>query len=280
VTRRSRGLAAALATSLALAVNAAARADDPAASALPPALRDVSIDRQIGKPLPLELPFRDENGRAVRLGDYFGSKPVIVMPVYYGCPMLCPLALDGVARSLKVLTFGAKTDYELVVFSFDPKDTPADARRKKTDALETFGRNGGEQGWHFLTGDAKSIATLTGALGFRYKYDAAANVFVHASTLVMVTPQGRISRYLYTTEPAPKDMRFALVDASAGRLGTLADQVLLFCFHYDATTGRYTLLTMRLVRIGALLTVIVLGSFIGYMLRQERRGRRALEARV
>jgi len=280
VTRRSRGLAAALAASLALAVNAAAHADDPAASALPPALRDVSIDRQVGKQLPLDVAFRDENGRAVKLGDYFGSKPVIVMPVYYGCPMLCPLALDGLARSLKVLTFGAKTDYELVVFSFDPKDTPADARRKKADALETFGRHGGDQGWHFLTGDASSIAALTGALGFRYKYDAAARVFVHASTLVMVTPQGRISRYLYTTEPAPKDMRFALVDASAGKLGTLADQVLLFCFHYDATTGRYTLLTMRLVRIGALLTILALGSFIGYMLRQERRGRRALEARV
>jgi protein SCO1 len=248
--------------------------DDPAASVLPRALRDVGIDRHVGAQLPLDLRFHDETGREVRLAEYFGSKkPVVVVPVYYGCPMLCPLALEGLARSLRMLTFGAKTDYELVVFSFDPRDTPADARRKKADALATFGRAGGDAGWHFLTGDARSIAALTRAIGFRYK--AEGGQFVHASTLVMATPRGKVARYLYTTEPAPKDLRLALVEASSGRLGTVADQVLLYCYHYDAATGRYTLLTMRLVRIGAILTVLALGGFIAYMLRQERRGRLA-----
>ena len=264
----------AFAAAVALALAAPLRGDDPAASVLPTALRDVGIDRHVGARLPLDLRFQDENGQPVRLGQYFGGKPVIMVPVYYHCPMLCPLALEGLARSLRMLTFGAKTDYELVVFSFDPRDTPADARRKKADALATFGRVGGDAGWHFLTGDARSIAALTSAIGFRYKADGGQ--FVHASTLVMATPNGKIARYLYTTEPAPKDLRLALVEASTGRLGTFADQVLLYCFHYDATTGRYTLLTMRLVRIGAVLTVLALGAFIAYMLRQERRGRLAM----
>ena len=273
--RRARFAAlSALVTAAVLTLAAPLRADDPAASVLPLALRDVGIDRHVGGQLPLDLRFHDESGREVRLGQYFGSRPVVLVPVYYNCPMLCPLALDGLARSLRMLTFGAKTDYELVVFSFDPRDTAADARRKKADALATFGRAGGDAGWHFLTGDARAIAALTRAIGFRYK--AEGGQFVHASTLVMATPKGKIARYLYTTEPAPKDLRLALVEASTGRLGTFADQVLLYCFHYDAMTGKYTLLTMRLVRIGGLLTVLALGAFIAYMLRQERRGRLAM----
>lgn len=273
MSRTARRLAAALVAVVAVAAGTPARADDPTASALPRALRDVGIDRKVGGQLPLDLRLRDEQGRQVRLGEYFGKKPVILVPVYYNCPMLCPLALDGLARSLKVLTFGARDDYELVVFSFDPKDTPADARRKKADALVTYGRHGDSAGWHFLTADADAIATLTRAIGFRYSRDAAAGQFVHASTLVLATPRGKVARYLYTTEPAPKDLRLALVEASSGKLGTVADQVLLYCYHYDAATGRYTLLTMRLVRIGAVITVLALAGFIGYMLRQEKRGR-------
>ena len=272
--RRYAGLAAVAAAAL-LALATPLFADDPAASVLPRALRDVGIDRQVGKQLPLDLRFHDETGREVRLAEYFGNnKPVVLVPVYYSCPMLCPLALEGLARSLRMLTFGAKTDYELVVFSFDPRDRPADAQRKKADALATFGRAGGDAGWHFLTGDERTIAALTRAIGFRYK--AEGGQFVHASTLVMATPKGKVARYLYTTEPAPKDLRLALVEASSGKLGTVADQVLLYCFHYDAMTGKYTLLTMRLVRIGGALTVLALGAFIAYMLRQERRGRLAV----
>jgi len=274
--RRGRLAAlAALAVGTALALAPPLFADDPAASVLPRALRDVGIDQHVGAQLPLDLRFHDESGREVRLAEYFGNKkPVVLVPVYYSCPMLCPLALEGLARSLRMLTFGAQTDYKLVVFSIDPRDTPADARRKKGDALATFGRAGGDAGWHFLTGDARAIDALTRAIGFRYK--AEGGQFVHASTLVIATPRGKVARYLYTTEPAPKDLRLALVEASSGRLGTVADQVLLYCYHYDAATGRYTLLTMRLVRIGAILTVLALGGFIAYMLRQERRGRLAV----
>jgi protein SCO1/2 len=262
-----------------LAAAVGARAEDPAASALPTALHDVGIDRHIGGQLPLQVPLVDEQGRTVHLRDYFGRKPVIFMPVYYHCPMLCPLAVQGLARSLKVLAFGAKTDYELVVWSFDPRDTPVDARRKKAEALEYYDqRRNGDQGWHFLTANRTTIDALTKAIGFRYVADEAKGQFVHASTLVIVTPEGQIARYLYTTEPEPKDMRLALVEASAGKIGTLADQVLLFCYHYDPASGKYTVLTMRLVRWGAALTVLALGLFIGLMLRQERRGARARAA--
>jgi protein SCO1/2 len=209
----------------------------------------------------------------VRLGDYFGKKPVLLMPVYFRCPMLCPLALDGMTRALKVLTFVAGADYELVVFSINPDEVPYEAKQSKDEALERFDRPGGES-WHFLTGTEESIGRLTRALGFRYAYDAQRGEYVHASTLVVVTPEGRISRYLYTTEPAPKDLRFALVEGSEGRLGTPADHVLLYCFQYDATTGKYTVLTMRLVRGAAAVTVLALALFIGYMVRQEKRGTR------
>lgn len=246
-------------------------------SALPEALRDVGIDTRIGQDLPLDLRFRDETGATVRLGDYFGSQPVILVPVYYRCPMLCTLVLEGLARSLKTLTFGAGADYQLVVFSFDPRETPADARADKASTLELYGRGGGE-GWHFLTGDAASIDALTRALGFRYAWDGERAEYVHASTLVLATPQGRIARYLFTTDPPPKDLRLAMVEASAGRLGTAADHVLLYCFRYDVTTGRYSMLVMRIVRIGAVVTVLALAGFIGFMLRQERQGARAAAA--
>jgi protein SCO1/2 len=285
-SRRADWCAAALAAACLLQSAAPASAIGPppsrpsetgASTALPAALRDVGIDTRIGQTLPLDLRFRDETGAAVRLGDYFGSQPVILVPVYYRCPMLCTLVLEGLARSLKTLTFGSGADYQLVVFSFDPRETPADARADKASTLELYGRDGGE-GWHFLTGDAESIATLTRALGFRYAWDGERAEYVHASTLVLATPQGRIARYLFTTDPPPKDLRLAMVEASAGRLGTAADHVLLYCFRYDPTTGRYSMLIMRLVRTGAALTVLALALFIGFMVRQERRGARATAA--
>lgn len=247
---------------------------DDTTNALPEALRDVGIDQKIGQGLPLDARFRDEQGREVALGDYFGDKPVLLVPVYYRCPMLCPLALDGLARALKVLTFSSGSDYELVVFSIAPGEGPQDALKRKTETLELFGRPGGEA-WHFLTGDHQSIGRLTRALGFRYAQEASTGEYVHASALVLATPEGRISRYMYTTEPAPKDLRLAFVEASAGNLGTPADQVLLFCYSYDPHTGKYTLLTWRLLRIAAAATVLGLALFIGYMVRQERRGARA-----
>jgi protein SCO1 len=250
---------------------------DAPAAALPAALRDVGIDQRVGESLPLDLAFRDERGTSVRLGDYFDGKPVILVPAYYRCPMLCTLVIEGVARALKALTFGAGADYQLVVFSFDPRETPADARADKAHAVDLYDRPGSEA-WHFLTGDAQSIGALTRALGFRYKYDQARGEYVHASTLVLATPQGRIARYLYTTEPAPKDLRLALVEASQGTVGTPIDHVLLYCYRYDAATGKYTLLTMRLVRAGAVVTLAGLALLIGTMVRQERRGNAARAA--
>jgi protein SCO1/2 len=249
---------------------------DDATNTLPEVLRDVGIDQKIGQGLPLDAPFVDDTGKAVVLGDYFGDKPVLLVPVYYRCPMLCPLALDGMARALKVLTFVSGADYELVVFSIAPAEGPEDARKRKAETLELFGGPG--DGWHFLTGDHQSIGRLTRALGFRYAQEGSTGEYVHASTLVMATPEGRISRYLYTTEPAPKDLRFAMVEASAGKIGTPADHVLLFCYSYDATTGKYTLLTWRLLRISAAVTVLSLALFIGYMVRQEKRGARSRAA--
>jgi protein SCO1/2 len=260
-----------LAVALPMAAQLRQPAADAPAGALPAALREVGIDQRVGESLPLDLRFHDEAGKSVRLGDYFGSKPVILVPVYYRCPMLCTLVVEGVARALKALTFGAGADYQLVVFSFDPRETPADAREDKAHAVDLYDRPGSEA-WHFLTGDAQAIGALTRAIGFRYDYDQARGEYVHASTLVLATPQGKIARYLYTTEPAPKDLRLALVEASAGTVGTVADHVLLYCFRYDATTGKYTLLTMRLVRAGALVTIVGLALFIGYMVRQEKRG--------
>jgi protein SCO1/2 len=279
---RRRARATLLAGGLGLALAApllpqrAAVGDSPAA-ALPAALQGVGIDQRVGERLPLGARFRDEQGNEVRLGDYFGTKPVILVPVYYRCPMLCTLVVEGVARALKALSFGAGVDYQLVVFSFDPRETPADAAADKAHAVDLYDRPGTEA-WHFLTGDAAAIGALTRAIGFRYDYDQARGEYVHASTLVLATPQGRIARYLYTTEPAPKDLRLALVEASAGTIGTVADHVLLYCFRYDATTGKYTLLTMRLVRIGAAVTIAGLALFITYMVRQERRGAAARAA--
>ena len=249
-------------------------ADGSTDNELPAVLRDVGIDQKIGQGLPLDAQFRDERGRAVALGDYFDDKPVVMMPVYYRCPMLCPLALEGLTRALKVLTFVSGADYELVVFSIAPAEGPADAAKRKAEMVEQLDR-GDADALHFLTGDAEAIGRLTRALGFRFAHDARSGEYVHASTLVLATPEGRISRYLYTTDPAPKDLRFALVEASAGQIGTAADHVLLYCYRYDAATGKYSLLTMRLVRIGAAATVLGLAFFIVYMVRQEKRGARA-----
>ena len=248
-------------------------AEDAAENTLPAVLKDVGIDQKIGQGLPLDATFRDERGKPVALGDFFTGKPVILMPVYYRCPMLCPLAIEGLTRALKVLTFVSGADYQLVVFSIAPGEGPADAWKRKTEMVENLDRPGGEA-LHFLTGDAESIGRLTRALGFRFAHDAASGEYVHASTLVLATPEGRISRYLYSTEPAPKDLRLGLIEASTGKLGTPADHVLLYCYRYDAATGKYTLLTMRLVRIAEAATVFGLALFIGYMVRQEKRGAR------
>ena len=257
----------ALAQTMAPAPGGIVRADET-----PPALRDVGIDQRLNEPLPLDVPLTDEIGRAVRLSDYFGQRPVVLALVYYNCPMLCTQVLNGLVSSLRVMSLSPGRDFDVVAISFDARDKPADAAAKKNAYLTRYNRPGTDGGWHFLTADAPAIAAVAKAVGFRFRYDADRDQFAHASAIAVVTPEGRLSRYLYGIEYAPRDLRLALVEASSGKIGNPADQVLLYCFHYDASTGRYTLLTMRLVRIGAALTVLALAAAIALMTR--RRGAR------
>jgi protein SCO1/2 len=243
---------------------------------LPPQFQDIGFKPPLNGPLPLDDQFRDENSQPVHLGDYFhDGKPVILALVYYRCPLLCNQTLQGLVGSLKMLTFNAGTDFQVVVVSFDPRETPQMALAKKQDLLSHYRRSGEEQGWHFLTGDQASIHRLTEAAGFRYVWDAPSQMWAHASGILVVTPEGRISRYFYGIEYSPRDIRWGLIEASHNRIGTPVDQVLLFCYHYDPTTGRYGALVVRILRIGGVLTLLGLGLLIYVCIRRTRRTERA-----
>ena len=259
---------AALLLLLGLVPTAPIAAQTPSASSLPPLLRQVSFDPQLNAAVPLDLTFHDEAGRLVRLGDYFAGKPVILALVYYSCPMLCNQVLQGLASSLRALSFDVGRQFKVVVVSFNPHETPSMAVAKKQDALERYHRAGTEAGWHFLTSEEPSIAALTRAVGFRYAYDSKTKLYAHASGIVILTPQGRISRYLYGIEYAPRDLRLGLVEASANKIGSPVDRLLLFCYQYDPTTGKYGALVMRLVRLGGILAV--LGLVVSILLFRRR----------
>jgi protein SCO1/2 len=246
---------------------------NPPSSVRPAALRDVGIDQKLNNRLPLDLHFRDEAGRDVRLGEFFATKPVIITPVYYGCPMLCTQILNGLVSGLKPVSFSAGDKFEVVAVSFDPSETPDLARKKKDSYMKRYGRPGSENGFHFLTGDERAIKALTGALGFRYTYDRATKQFAHASGLMIATPEGRISRYLYGVDYAPRDLRLALVEAGERKIGTVVDELLLFCYHYDPATGKYGAVAMNFLRIAAVLTVIGMGIFLTILFRQDLKHR-------
>jgi protein SCO1/2 len=248
------------AVALAVLVPAAAVAQ-PAADR-PAALREVGFDQRLGETVPLDITLRDEAGRAVRLGNYFRGKPVALNLVYFECPMLCTMALNGLTGALGTLSFEPGREFEMVTVSFDHREGPELAAAKKATYLKRYGRPQAAAGWHFLTGDAAAIQALTRAVGFRYTWDDATAQFAHPSGLVVLTPEGRIARYLYGVEYTPKDLRLGLVEASEGRVGTAVDQAVLFCYRYDPMTGKYGLLVMRLVRVGGVLTVLALGTFI------------------
>jgi protein SCO1/2 len=235
-----------------------------------PAL-EVGFDQKLGEQVPLDLEFRDEEGRVVRLGDLFQGRPVILSLAYYDCPMLCGLSLQGIASSLKTLAFDAGKEFEVVTVSFNPKETPAQARTKKTQSLDLYGRPDAAPGWRFLTGDLEPIRRLTGAVGFRYAWDEEQKQYAHPTGIVVLTPAGRIARYFFGVEYAPKDLRLGLVEAAEGRIGSLADRLLLLCYRYDPKTGRYSGLAIGAVRAGGLLTVVVLGACIALAVRRERR---------
>jgi protein SCO1 len=243
----------------------------------PQILRDVGFDQRLGQALPLDLAFRDEAGREVRLGEYFGKRPVVLSLVYYECPMLCTLTLNGLVSALGVLPWTPGQEFELVTVSFDPKETPAQAAAKKKAYLARYKKPEAAAGWHFLTGDEAALRALTQAVGFRYAWDQQSRQFAHPAGLVVTTPDGRLARYLFGIEYAPKDLRLALVEASEGTVGGPVDQILLFCYQYDPATGRYGAVLMRLVRLGGVLTLLALGAFFVVSLRRDR-ARAAQEA--
>jgi len=257
---------------LALALALCAAAPVSSAQDGPPrGLREVGFDQKPGASLPLDLLFKDEAGREVRLGDYFGKRPVVLSLNYYGCPMLCTVTLSGLASALDVLTtFDAGREFELLTVSFDPSEGPELAAQKKASYLARYKRPTAEAGWHFLTGDKAAIDALTTAVGFRYAWDAETKQFAHPAGVVVLTPEGRISRYLYGIEYAPKDLKLALLESSSGRIGTVVDQAILYCYQYDPMQGRYSASVMGILRAGAVLTVLALLGFIGVSLRRER----------
>lgn len=234
-------------------------------------LRDVQIEQHLGAQLPLDAVFRDEAGRRVTLGDYFAEKPVVLMLVYYRCPMLCTQVLNGFLKSSQAVPLEIGRDYQVVTVSFDPRETPDLAAEKKKQYARAYLRDGADRGWHFLTGDRQSIERLAGAVGFRYRYDPPSGQFAHASGLVVATPHGRLARYLYGIDYSPHDLRLGLVESSAGRIGSPVDQVLLLCYHYDPLTGQYGLAIAGVLRAAGAITVLALAAFLAAMYRRERR---------
>ncbi len=237
-------------------------------------LQKVGINQKMGAQIPLDLPFVDEQGRDVNLRQYFG-KPVILAMVYYQCPSLCNMVLNGVSRSIKQLDLKPGADYEVVAVSFDPRETPEMAAAKKQNYIRDFKQPGAEQGWHFLTGQETSSKALADAIGFRYVYDALTNQYAHSSAIMILTQAGRVDRYFYGIEYPPRDVRLGLVEASNERIGTATDQVLLYCFHYDPATGKYALVVMNVLRLAGVLTVGLLASFMFVMFRRDFRSARS-----
>ncbi len=233
----------------------------------------MAFDQKLGAQAPLEAEFRDEGGRPVKLAEYFGARPVILNFVYLRCRDLCPLLLDGVARSLRALSFDAGKEFDVLTVSFDPQDTAALAQAKRRDMLARYGRPAAN-GWHFLTGDHRAIEKLSAAVGFRYHYDQQTGEFAHAAGIVLLTPAGKVSRYYYGIDFSPRDLRLGLIEAADGRIGTPIDQLLLFCFHYDPVTGKYGLLIANVIRLASALTILLLAGFVIAMLRRERASRR------
>ena len=241
----------------------------PPSSQMPGELQQVRFDQRLGERVRLDTVFRDEAGRKVRLGDYFGPRPVVLVLAYYECPMLCDLVLNGLAGSLKALTFNPGQEYEIVVASIDPGETPALATEQKRQALARFNRSGTENGWHFLTGDQSAIDALTDDIGFRYVYDSERDEYAHAAGVTVLTPEGRISRYLFGIDFPPRDVRMALIESTENKIGSLVDQAMLYCFHYNPTIGRYSAATMQILRIAAALTVVAVVLMIVLLRRRE-----------
>jgi protein SCO1/2 len=251
------------------------RAPETPASVMPSPLKEVGFDQRLNERVPLDVELVDEEGRTRPLGIYFGARPVVLAFVYYDCPLLCTQVLSAMTSTLRVLSLEPGKDFDLVAVSFDPRETPALAAEKKAVFVERYGRSSAQDGWHFLTGSQASIARLTSAAGFRYVWDEETKQFAHPSGLVVLTPDGRLARYLFGLEYGPRDLRLALVEAAEGRIGSAIDTVLLYCYQYDPVKGRYGLVVMGTLRVAGIVTVLALGAFVTIMLRRERRSRRS-----
>lgn len=244
-------------------------------SGLPPQLKSVGIEQKLNGQLPFDAEFKNENGEMVKLGSYFGQKkPVVLALVYYECPMLCNEVLNGLTGSLKGISFDAGKDFDVVAISFDARenDKPELAKNKRASYLARYGRSGAENGWHFLTGTQSEIDKVTKAVGFNYEFDKESNQFAHAGGIMVITPEGKISRYLYGIDYAPKDLKFALMDSSEGKIGNPAEQLYLYCFHYDPQTGKYGLAILSVLRLMAVATVLGLGGMLFVFWRRNKKG--------
>jgi protein SCO1/2 len=249
----------------------------PPAATMPPGLVNVGFEPPLNGQLPLDLAFRDETGRGVQLREYFGQKPVVLAFVYYNCPMLCDQVQQGVVGALRMLSFNPGRDYEVVFISFDSRETPELAAEKKKKSLAHFRRPDTGSGWHFLTGPKESIEAAAKAANFRFTFDAKSNLFAHASGVLILTPDGRISRYFYGVEYPGRDMRLGLVDSSAGKIGTPIDHVLLYCYHYDPSAAVYSASILKIVRLGGILTIL---SLVGGIWISRRREARAAQTKL
>jgi protein SCO1/2 len=242
---------------------------------VPPQLRNVRVEQKLNSHVPLDLKFRRDNGEPVALRQLFRGKPVILSLVYYNCPRLCNMTLTGLLKAIRTLNFNAGREFDIITVSFDPRETSALAAAKKAAYIEGYGREGASQGWHFLTGEQRDILRLTSATGFGFEYDTTQEQFSHASVIMVLTPDGRISRYFFGLEFSPRDLRFGLIEAADGKIGSATDQVLLYCFAYDPHTGKYSMTIMNVIRLFGAVTVVLIVGFIAYTIRREFRRKHA-----
>lgn len=249
----------------------------PPANVRPPGLKNVGIEQNLNQQVPADLVFTDDLGRKVKLGDYFDKKPLILNLVYFTCPMLCGEELSGLESALRVLKFDVGKEFEVITVSFDPKDTPEAAAKKKEQMLRRYKRAGAELGWHFLVGQQDSIDAITKAAGFQYEYDPKTGQFAHTTAIMVLTPEGKISQYYYGIDYPPKDLRLGLVEASQNKIGNVVDELLLYCYHYDPEKGKYSATVLRVLRLLGVATMLCLGTFLFVMIRRGPRAPQGAE---
>jgi protein SCO1/2 len=251
------------------------RGPQPTNRAAPGIAPEVGITQKLHESVPLDARFLDEHGSETRLAAYLGTRPLLLLPAYYRCPILCSQVIGGLAGSLKGISLEAGKDFQVVVLSFDPSDTPAMADAEKAKALRRYRRPGSESGWHFLTGSAHEVERVMQAIGYRYSYDAQSHQYAHPAGFLVLTPDGRISRYFLGLDVAPRELRLALIEASAGKIGTPIDRLVLYCYRYDLLAGKYGARILGVLRLGGLLTVAaLLGLLLALRWRELREGKR------